>query len=396
MLTKTFQDITHPDDLAEDLGHVQRMLDGQIETYQMEKRYFHKDGRIVYVLLSVSLVWTDDKKPNFFISQIQDITQRKQLEEELVRFATEDALTGVFNRRRFFEYTEREIVRGGRFCEPMALLMLDIDNFKLINDTYGHDVGDEILKLMASTCKSTLRVVDVFGRIGGEEFAALLVNTDAHVGKIIAERVRSKIESLSYEAAPGTIHFTVSIGLVAFFGSKHALDYRLKQADVALYKAKRAGRNCIQHHIDVEEFDDSFERMQAGFIHLSWKQAYECGNEKIDSQHKHLFEISNTLLIALISEEPKDICNQIIEDLVSNIVHHFREEDEIFRAAGFPLADEHSKIHNELVLALGRLVQKFQCDELNPPELFGFLALEVISKHMLHEDRKFFPYLTAR
>ena len=101
LLTLTFQDITHPDDLHEDLLYVQKMLSGEIDTYQLEKRYFHKDGSIIHILLSVSLVKDNANSPLYFISQIQNITDRKLLEGELVRQASEDMLPGVSNRRRF-------------------------------------------------------------------------------------------------------------------------------------------------------------------------------------------------------------------------------------------------------------------------------------------------------
>lgn len=111
LLSRTYQDITHSDDINENLSYVNKMLLGEIDTYQMEKRYFHKNGEIVNVMLSVSLVRDDNWRPLFFISQIQDITVRKQLESELVKLATEDSLTGASTRRRFFEFATREITR---------------------------------------------------------------------------------------------------------------------------------------------------------------------------------------------------------------------------------------------------------------------------------------------
>ena len=234
LLKLTFQDITHPDDLEQDLQYVQKMLSGDLETYQMEKRYFHKDGSTIHTLLSVSLVRDEKTSPLFFISQIQNITNRKLLENELIRQATVDMLTGISNRRRFYDLAEREILRGGRYNDPMVLLMLDIDRFKRINDTFGHGVGDEALKQMTTACRSELRSFDIFGRIGGEEFSILLIKTDAVIGRQVAERLRRAVEQCILTIDKGIVKFTVSLGGVSFSGNEHSLEYRLNQADNAL------------------------------------------------------------------------------------------------------------------------------------------------------------------
>lgn len=265
LLTMTFQDLTHPDDLEADLARVQQMLDGEIETYQMEKRYFHKNSKIIHILLSVSLVKDDGDNPQFFIAQIQNITDRKELEKELFKQATEDMLTGVSNRRQFFEFSAREIDRGYRHDEPLMLMMIDIDHFKSINDTYGHDMGDKVLQEMAAICKKTLRSSDIFGRIGGEEFGALLVNTDMMNGRHIAERLRESIQSLRVCQDNVCIRFTVSIGAVAFKPDSLSLKQRLKQADSALYEAKQAGRNLVEIFNDSSRQNTPFEIPQADY-----------------------------------------------------------------------------------------------------------------------------------
>lgn len=246
ILDKTFQDITHPDDLDEDLVYMTRMLAGVIGSYQMEKRYFHKGGYVINILLSVSLVVNNDKSPRFFISQIQNITRRKQVEEELLKISREDTLTGIANRRYFFEHASREMIRGKRFNESQTLAMLDVDNFKIINDTYGHEAGDIVLKKMARECKRILREIDIFGRIGGEEFGILFLNTDTMMSKILAERLRSHIEKIEVFINDVKINFTVSIGMVSFRGGNKSIDERLNIADQALYKAKESGRNRIK------------------------------------------------------------------------------------------------------------------------------------------------------
>ncbi len=393
LMSKTFQDITHPDDLDEDLDRVQQMLDGYIDTYQMEKRYFHKDGHIIHVLLSVSLVHNEDGTPKFFISQLQDITRRKQLEEELTLFAKEDFLTKIANRRHFIDNATREMVRGKRFNEPQALLMIDIDYFKQVNDTYGHDVGDEALKAMADCCKEGLRAVDVLGRLGGEEFGVLLINTLPDLAHQVAERIRKDIEKMVVQTSKGPVSFTVSIGLTNFKGSSKTLEARMKLADKALYSAKKAGRNKVKIINDIADECVKTDNGDTPFECLTWKKEYECGNNTIDSQHRHLFNLANELLSAIITGLPDQEVEAMSKKLITHTIIHFRDEDAIYRQTEFPLADEHNKIHNSLIKEMREQIARFQEDNSTVNELFDFMTVKVVEDHMMNEDRKFFPYL---
>lgn len=390
----TFQDITHSDDLDADHYHLSQLLSGAISSYQLEKRCFHKDGHIVNVLLSVSLVHDADGAPKFYICQLQDITRRKQLEEELTRLATEDALTRVNNRRHFFEHAAREVARGERFREPQALLMIDIDEFKKVNDSYGHDIGDEVLKAMACCCRDTLRAVDIFARLGGEEFGALLINTDVNNARMIAERIRENIERLVVETAKGPVTFTVSIGLSAYFGGHKSLEERLKPADIALYRAKKSGRNRVEFSMEI--CDSATDRVSLNFINFVWKEDYRCGNSEIDRQHRKLFQLANKLLSAMIARSPGQEIEVLVKSLVDTTAGHFHDEDVLFRSVGYPLADEHDTIHAALVQDMNSIQEKFRQGRLSVGELFSFLAVDVLTNHLLLEDRKYFPYLPQR
>lgn len=398
LLSKTFQDITHPEDIDEDLDYVQRMLDGTLNTYQMEKRYFHKEGHTIHVLLSVSLVHHPDGTPNFFISQIQDITRRKQLEEELTNLANEDFLTKVANRRYFIEHATREIVRGSRFNEPLALLMLDIDKFKAVNDKYGHDVGDKVLKATAECCKHAIREVDLFGRLGGEEFGALLISTDLRIAGIIAERIRKNVENLVIQTTKGDIRITISIGFTVFTGSEKSIEERMKLADEALYQAKDAGRNRVERVLDhdYEERGIAHEHMRSSFVNIEWKSEYRSGNNNIDKQHMQLFAVANDLLSAVMAGLVKDEIKAIAETLIIRTTRHFRDEELILNQIGYPFTAEHAKIHAALKEEMRTLLDRYASHQATVGQLFEFLAVRVIAEHVLHEDKKFFPYMTPR
>ncbi|MEX2642231.1 MAG: PAS-domain containing protein, partial [Acetobacterales bacterium] len=173
-----------------------------------------------------------------------DVTEMKRQERALRHQACTDPLTGVYNRRHFLEMAERELQRAGRFGHPVSAMMIDIDRFKPINDTYGHAIGDEVLQRLADCCRTALREIDIFGRIGGEEFSAVLPETPRNGAVVVAERVRAAVAALRV-SVPGNppIGFTVSIGVADWQPEDSSIEATLARADNALYAAKHAGRN---------------------------------------------------------------------------------------------------------------------------------------------------------
>lgn len=177
---------------------------------------------------------------------VQDITERKELEWQLEQQASIDDLTGCNNRRRFMELAEQEFIRIHRYCNEMSVLMLDLDHFKQVNDTYGHDAGDLTLKKLVEICQRILRNVDVIGRLGGEEFAIMLPETSIEYGFEVAERLCKAVaaEEILLENNL-SFHFTTSIGVATVKKNDSNINDTIKRADQALYKAKHAGRNQV-------------------------------------------------------------------------------------------------------------------------------------------------------
>lgn len=176
---------------------------------------------------------------------IRDISQNRRAEEELLRLAATDPLTGAYNRREFTAIAEREARRSSRYHHPLSILMLDIDHFKRLNDTYGHAAGDKALQRFTLLCTNTLRNVDVFGRWGGEEFVALLPETDIQGAAVIAERLRKLTAENVLTVGDHKISFGVSIGVAEFKDGETGIDAALGRADSAVYDAKKAGRDRI-------------------------------------------------------------------------------------------------------------------------------------------------------
>lgn len=246
LIKKTFMDITYPDDLEIDLYYVGQLIKGNLFSYQMEKRYFHKQGHIIWILLTGSVVHDEQNNIKYFIAQIMDITQKKLMMEKLEQNANEDYLTGLHNRRFFFEQGELEIERCKRFDYQIGVLMLDIDYFKKINDLHGHKIGDRILQHFSQLLTGVLRSIDVIGRIGGEEFAVILPQMSGPEVLQIAERIRETTEKSPFEMDDTeSIYFTVSIGAYLPASKFLVMEHLLNEADKALYQAKKSGRNRV-------------------------------------------------------------------------------------------------------------------------------------------------------
>lgn len=175
----------------------------------------------------------------------RDITQRKLLEEELRHLAQEDLLTGLLNRRSFMEQTEREIHRLIRHGGSLALVMVDLDRFKKINDRYGHQAGDYVLEVFGRLCKEIMRTSDLGGRLGGEEFGFLLPETEAVRARIFAERLRESLAGYEFIYQDRKIEISLSGGVAQWEGKEDNLENLIRRADQKLYQAKEEGRNRI-------------------------------------------------------------------------------------------------------------------------------------------------------
>jgi two-component system C4-dicarboxylate transport sensor histidine kinase DctB len=169
----------------------------------------------------------------------------QRMNDALHTVSITDHLTGAYTRRFFFESLGKLVHAARRHCAPLAVIVIDLDNFKQINDTYGHPAGDEVLQSIVGTCRRLLRQTDVFARLGGEEFIIALPCTDGEVAQEVAERLRLAVMSTGVTAGNVCIHVTISIGISVHCSTDLALGNMIERADRALYKAKRAGRNQV-------------------------------------------------------------------------------------------------------------------------------------------------------
>lgn len=239
--------ITHSEDREQGNGYRHSLLSGEVASLAAEKRYVRKDGSLLWVNRTVSLVRDAEGQPLYFLRVVEDITGRKRLEEELRELATTDMLTGLPNRRAFVTRLEEEHARLKRFdTQQAAVLMLDLDYFKRINDTWGHPVGDAVLRRVGEVISADIRQIDICSRFGGEEFAILLAGAAPEAAREFAERLRRRIAATAVTHGGASIAVTVSIGIAVLRAADEDADAALVRADRALYRAKEAGRDRVE------------------------------------------------------------------------------------------------------------------------------------------------------
>ena len=246
-----FTDFTHPDDLKLEKVFFDEILAGKRDHYHIKKRYIANHGRIIWVDLSVAAIRDDGGKVSNFVAVIQDITDRKVAEDEIERLAFYDSLTQLPNRRLLLDRLNQALVSSARSGRHDGLLFIDLDNFKDLNDTLGHDIGDRLLQQVTQRLESCIREGDTVARLGGDEFVIMLLDLSEQLieaaaqTETIGEKILTAL-SQPYQLDNHAYRCTASIGVTLFSGNQQATDELMKQADIAMYQAKKAGRNALR------------------------------------------------------------------------------------------------------------------------------------------------------
>ena len=239
--SNAFGDLTHPEDVPPVREQMQRLIAGEVATIRIELRLLVADGGERWVDLTASTVTDPEGVPLYRISQVYDIDDRRRAEERLRHFADHDALSGLYNRRRFHEELSRELLRGGRG----AVLLIDLDKFKEVNDTLGHAAGDAVIAQVGSALTERLRTSDVTARLGGDEFGIILRRVVAAEADRVAAELLEHVEAALHATTEGA-HVSLSIGVAPFVGGDgRGPDELLKDADEAMYRAKGRGGGAV-------------------------------------------------------------------------------------------------------------------------------------------------------
>jgi diguanylate cyclase (GGDEF)-like protein/PAS domain S-box-containing protein len=240
-------ELTDPEDVAAMAKGMKRLEDGEAPLHRCEVRIVRPDGRRVWVDISASIVRDEDGNPLYRLLQVVDIDARLRAETQLRHLADHDPLSGVFNRRRFEQELQRELGYSAMKRSRGAVLLLDVDRFKRINDTLGHAAGDAVIANIGHALTDRLRSIDAIGRLGGDEFAVLLRRVEAEEAHTVARSLQAlALEKLAEVSGDGAEKVTLSVGVATFgVGDTPSLDELLHTADAAMYEAKRAGGNQV-------------------------------------------------------------------------------------------------------------------------------------------------------
>ena len=371
-----FLDFVHPDDLKSTLSALSDLIN-QKTVQGFTNRYRCKDGTYRYI------EWFSQPGiGKYTYSSARDVTQQHLLEDQLRQAAIKDELTGLFNRHYFESIIEEQTQHANRYQEQLSMLLLDLDHFKQVNDTWGHPVGDELLKLTANTVSKTIRESDILIRFGGEEFAVLMPRTSLDGALLVAEKIRSAIENKPL-ATVGIR--TVSIGAAERMKAE-SFRHWYRRLDGALYQAKQTGRNRVVA-------SDGNEKLPLRDFDLEWRSALHSGNDEIDRQHQELFEIGNRFInLSLEGTDQAEIIKQL-DLLLSHTVSHFASEEKILELVDYPDLKRHAEIHQELIAKTMHYRESFERGEIKASAYFSFIVDDMILNHLKHEDTKFFPFL---
>jgi diguanylate cyclase (GGDEF)-like protein/PAS domain S-box-containing protein len=258
----TVQALTHPEDVEVSASHMDALMAGRVSSYRLEKRYLRNDGTPVWCQLSVSLVRSSvDGTPLYTMSQIEDISDRRAIEERLSHQALHDALTGLSNRTLLLDRVRQAVARSARTGRAIAVLFIDLDRFKLVNDSLGHESGDELLVAVAERLLAVVRPDDTVARLGGDEFVVLCEDLGEEGIVAVAERLRASLAE-PYALRGGEVSVRASIGIATPADGGSAAETLVRDADAAMYRAKERGRDR------VVVFDDGMRGLAADRLSL--------------------------------------------------------------------------------------------------------------------------------
>ena len=335
----------------------------------------------IYTDITKEVIQENQLKENHesLVKLIEELQKANALLQTL---ATMDELTGVYNRNFFDRKTGDEMERADRYNEPLSLIVFDLDCFKHVNDTWGHPVGDEVLKQVAAVAGQIIRNSDMLNRLGGEEFAVLMPKTTLCGALTVAEKLR---KALADNLHPSVGQVTASFGVAERKRSESFKSW-YKRADAALYRAKNSGRNC------VVECSETVAAPIAS-VRLEWQSGWESGNQAIDEQHRQLLALANNLInISFAGVRFEQVMLQL-DRLLKHIDQHFYAEEKILTAVGYPEVEHHVLLHKKLIMKALQIEELYKREGLQSAAFFSFIIDDVVLGHMLKDDVLFFPYM---
>jgi len=322
---------------------------------------------------------------------LPDRAECKRLQAIVAELSGTDPRTGAMSGKRFEERASIEIMRSDRYGTKLSLVRIGLEGLKG-KQPRSRSASNRMLRGFCELARKCHRVNDLFGHWGGDGFVALLPETGPTGAHLFADRLRFALEGLQFE---GGVQVTASMG-VSGYRENEELTATMGRAETCLSQAKQSGGNCV-----VDDQED-MQREMAGMlsypqlINLHWRASYLSGEPLIDAEHKELFRLANRVIAAIAQEGTGDNLLPLVRTLIEHVGAHFGHEEELLKAAAYPMAERHGKTHGRLVERANLLADRFESGEGSAADLLGFLIHDIVASHMLQEDRKFFPWLKAK
>lgn len=368
---------TNPD--AARAGYQKVFEDGAVKDYPLALK--NQVGVTMDVLYNASLYFNEAGEVVGIFAAARDITERKRAEDAIRAMAFFDKLTGLPNRRMLEDRLQQLIARAERDKSKLSVLFIDLDKFKQVNDTHGHEAGDWLLQEVARRLTSCLRTSDTAARIGGDEFVVVLPDAvRVEEAVLVAEKIRCEMAKPFAMSETQILDISSSIGVVMFPDQADNPRDLLRFGDEAMYKAKKRGRNAVEVFSTEQQM-----------LRLMWKPIYECGNETITQEHKKLFELANTLIdLSSQKDLPPQGVEHALENFLSHIRKHFEHEEAILREHNYPDQKHHADEHQSILDKAEALRHQRKDGVIPLGQLLDFLVFDVVGKHMEGDDTAFY------
>jgi diguanylate cyclase (GGDEF)-like protein/hemerythrin-like metal-binding protein len=319
---------------------------------------------------------------NVVAAQLEkDIVGYKSSQVELEHLVTTDRLTGVGNRRAFDQLTELEASLAKRYGVPVSIIMLDVDHFKRINDTYGHAVGDTVLIGITRRISARLRDTDSIARWGGEEFAVITPCTPISGAEVLADAMRRVVADEPFGIV-GRV--TISLGVAQLSLQETAAQW-VSRADRVMYEAKRSGRNCVRLLVDPSSSSSPFI--------LAWGDQFLTNIPQVDEEHAEMFHLANNLLL-LESDSSRESILACMDALLVHLVRHSDAEEQLLGMMGCADVELHAAEHRGLIAQANELRNQLADGSADTRTVSDFVVRRVAIGHLVSGDLPLFTSLS--
>jgi diguanylate cyclase (GGDEF)-like protein/hemerythrin-like metal-binding protein/PAS domain S-box-containing protein len=386
--------LVHPDDLARVLATIQAYFRNEMPEYSVEHRFLCKDGSWKWILSRGMIVKRlSDGRPLRMVGTHADITERKDAEVQNRFMAYHDRLTGLPNRSMFFDRFSRAISQARRNSKRVGLLFVDLDGFKPVNDDYGHEAGDIVLKIIAERLMTSVRAMDTVARIGGDEFVVILgeLDSSAEVEPEVEPVARKLIAAITQQIVlPQSKKCSIgaSIGISIYPDHGTEMDTLLVAADTAMYQSKHGGKGCYTFFVN-----DAAASVEGGNGWARFDEEHIVGIPEIDEQHRHLVDLINTLNKTINDNEDEAVLKKHLEELTEYTTFHFKTEHDFMERYNYPQRQSHDFAHGLLLADASHFKTRFY----RGGDLFVLQSIkDWLLHHIITEDKPLGEFLKEK